>query len=214
MSSDFAPPPGPGRAPEPTSSRGSASGSADAPDSPRRRSLLRSGGGVALAAWIAIGAGLALLVGISWSAALAWSDRELATADIGATGDLHPLQLVPGMCLDGVGDDGAVGDAAVVPCDAPHRAEVFTSVMFSVAKFPGEDEIGAESLELCGDRIEGLLPDGSSWVAWAPSEASWARGDRVALCIAVFDSPREEPLSPAGIDAAEGDEPVNDGQDA
>ncbi|WP_062137587.1 septum formation family protein [Demequina aestuarii] len=214
MSGDFAPPPGPSHAPEPTSPRGGAPASADAQGSPRPRSLLRSGKGVAVAAWIAIGAGLALLVGISWSAALAWSDRELTAAEIGATGDLHPLQMVPGMCLDGVGDDGAVGGAAVVPCDAPHGAEVFTSVTFSVARFPGHDQIEAEALTLCGDRIDGLVPEGSSWVAWAPSESSWARGDRVALCIAVFDSPRDEPLSPAGIDAVDVDEPVNDGQDA
>ncbi|MFW7415452.1 septum formation family protein [Demequina sp. SO4-18] len=219
--SDFTPPPGPSDAPEHQVRQGAARASSTAApataeerEATRPRSMLRSGKGIAIAAWVAIGAGVALLVGISWSAALAWSDRGLAEAEIGETGDLHAMQIVPGMCLDEVGDDGSVVDATVVACDEPHRGEVFTSARFELFAYPGDDQMTADALDMCGTRLDGLLPEGASWVAWAPSEASWERGDRVALCIAVFDEPREEPLSPAGIDAVEDDEPVRDGQEA
>ncbi|MFN3866641.1 MAG: septum formation family protein [Demequina sp.] len=214
MSGNFAPPPGPQGPSDRQAPRVAPAAPADARAAEPARSMLRSGRGVALAAWVAIGAGVALLIGISWSAALAWSDRGVAAAELGETGDLHPLQVVPGMCLEDLADDGVVGAATVVPCDQPHRAEVFTSTVFALAKYPGDDALTAEALEVCRDRIEGLLPEGSTWVAWAPSESSWARGDRVALCIAVFDSPRDEPLSPAGINATKDDAQSGDGQSA
>ncbi|MFW2512523.1 septum formation family protein [Demequina sp. SO4-13] len=218
--SGFSPPPGPSGATEGSSSREprTTEPAADARETAGPRSMLRTGKGVAVAAWVAIGAGLALLVGVSWSAALSWSDRNLAEAELGETGDLHPMQVVPGMCLDSVGDDSSVVDAAVVACDDPHLAEVFTAARFELFAYPGDEQMIADSLEMCGTRLDELLPEDSSWVAWAPSEASWERGDRVALCIAVFDEPRDEPLSPAGIEALQedeqDDEPARDSQDA
>lgn len=127
-------------------------------------------------------------------------DDTLSHAKVGETGSLSAVQVVPGMCLTDVGSDGSVQDTEVVPCDQPHRAEIFTQMQFALAKHPGAQEVTAQALEFCSDRMGGLLPEDASWVAWTPSEQSWARGDRVALCIAVFDEPKSQPLSPRGID--------------
>lgn len=178
------------------------------------RTMFQAGPRVAMAAWIAIAAGVALLIGISWSAALAWSDDTLSFAKVGDTGPMSAAQVVQGMCLASVGGDGSVHDVEVVRCDEPHRAEIFTKKTFELAKYPGTDHVTSQALDYCTDRLTGLLPEGSSWVAWTPSEQSWSRGDRTALCIAVFDEPKSEPLSPAGIKGIGADEPIHDGLDA
>lgn len=205
MTGDFVPP---GRQP-------SEDGSSSKPDAPAPFSapgrgpvvgpvapppnMLRSGRRLAVAAWIAIVAGVLLLVGIVWSATLALADDTLNFATVGDTGTMHAAQLVPGMCLTEVGADGEVQEVEVVPCDEPHRAEVFTQKSFDLAKHPGEQEVRDQALQYCGERIVGDLPETASWVAWIPSAQSWSRGDRTALCIAVFDEPLSEPLSPHGI---------------
>lgn len=167
--------------------------------------MLRSGRRMALAAWVAIIAGVVLLVGIAWSAALALTDQTLNYAELGDTGTMHAAQLVPGMCLTDVGSDGEVHDVEVVACDQPHGAEIFTQKHFDLAKYPGDDEVHNQALEHCGDRIAEELPHDAWWVTWVPSAQSWSRGDRVALCIAVFEEPLSEPLSPhgkRGVDSA------------
>ena len=178
------------------------------------RSMFTAGPRVALAAWLAIAAGVTLLIGISWSAALAVGDDTLSLAKVGETGPLSAVQVVPGMCLSEIGADGNVQDTEVVRCDQPHHAEIFTQLNFALAKHPGVDEVNAQALEYCGERLPGVLPDDASWVVWTPSEQSWARGDRVALCIAVFDEPKSEPVSPRGIDGVSTKDRNHDSQDA
>lgn len=207
MTHDFTPPGGSGgpranradaRLTLRTDARQSVAGeSGGAGESPS--TMFRAGPRVAVAAWIAIAAGVALLIGISWSAALAVADDTLNFAKLGETGPMSAAQVVPGMCLTSVGEDGNVQDVEVVACDQPHHAEVFTKMHFDLARHPGVDEVNTQALDHCADRLEGLLPEGASWVAWTPSQQSWSRGDREALCVAVFDSPMSEPLSPAGI---------------
>lgn len=170
------------------------------------QNMFQAGRRLALAAWIAIAAGVALLVGIGWSAALALSDETLSYAQLGDTGPMNAANVVPGMCLTETGADGNVNDVDVVACNEPHRAEIFTQMNFDLAKYPGRDEVNSQALDYCGDRIADLLPEGASWVTWTPSQQSWSRGDRVALCIAVFDEPLSEPLSPNGIKGIGGDE--------
>ena len=162
------------------------------------------GGGVTIAAWIAIAAGVAILVGVSWAAALGWSAGTLSAAQVGDTGTLAATAIVPGMCLEQTGDDGGVREATVVPCDQAHRAEVLASEELALARLPAPEDLAAQALGLCGDRLEGLLPDDASWVAWTPSPDSWARGDRTVLCIATFAAPLDEPLSHSGRDGLDG----------
>lgn len=195
-----------------TSGAGAESGRASAHAAPG--TMLRSGRRLAMAAWVAIVAGVALLIGIVWSAVLAFTDQTLNFAELGETGPMSTAQVVAGMCLTEVGADGNVEDTEVVACNEPHRAEVFTQMTFDLAKHPGADHVTSEALDYCEDRVAGLLPHGASWVAWTPSEQSWSRGDRVALCIGVFDEPKSEPVSPHGIRGIGGDDTNRDGLDA
>ncbi len=208
MSHDFTPPGG-GDTSRPVPSRtegagigGSGTRDIDGP----APSMFRAGRSVATAAWIAIAAGVALLIGISWAAALAWADKTSDSAQIGDTGSMSAAQVVPGMCLEQVGDDGDVRDVVVVSCHEPHRAEVFTKMNFDLAKYPGASEVTSQALDYCRDRLEGVIPEGATWVAWTPSEQSWSRGDREALCVAVFNESVSEPLSPAGKSALNDDD--------
>lgn len=180
----------------------------------RPNTMFRAGKRVALAAWIAIAAGVALLIGISWSAALAVADDTLNFAELGETGPMNAARVVQGMCLSHVGEDGSVQETEVVACDQPHRAEIFTKLTIDLARHPGVDEVTTQALDYCAARLEGLLPEGASWVAWTPSQQSWARGDREALCIAVFEEPLSEPLSPAGIRGIDAADPNREGLDA
>ena len=218
MTSDFTPPGGTSNTadaagiPSPgTSGRGAGLGTGGPGQEPR--SVLRSGPRVAVVAWIAIIAGVMLLVGIAWSATLAVADDTLNFATLGETGQMSAAQIVPGMCLDDVGNDGNVQDTRVVRCDERHRGEVFTQLNFDLAKYPGVGEVTDQALEFCSDRLTGLLPEEASWVAWTPSEQSWSRGDRAALCIAVFDEPQSEPLSPRGIEGIGGTKDDHDEQE-
>lgn len=223
MTQDFAPPGGSPSAGGPGDNRPDAR--ASSPSSTSRSgaqwdangsspNMFQAGRRVAFAAWVAIVAGVVLLVGIGWSAALALGDDTLSYAELGETGAVNAVQVVPGMCLTGVDSDGAVQGTEVVRCDEPHGAEVFTQMTFDLAKHPGADQVTEQALEFCGDRLGGLLPESATWVAWTPSEQSWARGDRVALCIAVFDEPLSEPLSPNGLRGIDARDANYDGLDA
>ncbi|WP_084104566.1 septum formation family protein [Demequina sp. NBRC 110056] len=171
----------------------------------------KAGPAMAIAAWTGIAAGVALLIGISWSVALDWQGASLEPADPGATGDLAATALVPGMCLETVGDDGAVGTATVVDCASAHEAEVISEVTFPEARFPGDEAVAERSLEACATRMDGVGPAGSTWTAWVPTADSWQRDDKRALCILVLDAPTEGRVGPdAG--GSTGKDPV-DGQD-
>ena len=171
--------------------------------------MRRAGRGMMIAAWVAIAAGVALLIGISWSVALDAQSRGLEPAEAGATGDLHAMQVVPGMCLEDISADGAVSDAAIVDCDDPHRGEVITALGFSELRFPGDDEEAQRTIEHCSTRMPDL-GSGASWVAWVPSADSWHRGDRTGLCIATWDSAREGRVGP---DRARTDEPARESEE-
>ncbi|WP_084038946.1 septum formation family protein [Demequina sp. NBRC 110053] len=168
----------------------------------------KAGPAMAIAAWTGIAAGVALLIGISWSVALDWQGTSLEPAEPGATGDLPATSLVPGMCLETVGDDGSVGKASVVDCEQPHEGEVISEIDFAEARFPGDQAIAERSLGACATRMDGVGPDGSSWVAWVPTEDSWHRDDKRALCILVLDEAVEGRVGPDATGEVD-DEPVS-----
>ena len=183
-----------------------------APGQPGTTTVRKAGRGMAIAAWVAIAAGVALLIGISWSVALDAQSRGLEPAEADATGDLHTMQVVPGMCLESIGDDGAVGQTSVVDCSQPHRAEVITALGFDELRFPGDQDVAQRTLDHCSTRMTDLGP-GSAWVAWVPSEDSWHRGDRTALCIATWDQPQEGRVGPDRSSTQESAPPRDDADD-
>jgi len=209
----FVPPSGPPESEPSASPRASAAATtAQTGATAGRTSAFKAGRGMALAAWVAIAAGVALLIGVSWSVALDATARGLEPASPETTGDLHAMQVVPGMCLDAVGSDGAVGGTTVVQCTDFHRAEVITSLTFDEARYPGDGAVAQRTLDHCSTRLDDVGPSGSSWVAWVPTAQSWQRGDKVALCVLVMKAPVNERIGPDRTDSS--DEPVEPGQEA
>lgn len=142
------------------------------------------------------GRGLALAgvaIGVVWTAVQAvvvvslvgayLTSRPLPLALDGPR-DAYATQLSTGHCLADLPPDGAVGQVQVVPCDRPHAAQVVSEFRFAPdAVWPGQpdaDALVAAGCELSADEVEA----GLDAVTWAPTEESWADGDRTGLCVA------------------------------
>jgi hypothetical protein len=110
-------------------------------------------------------------------------------ADLAEPVDARAVQLVTGSCVAELPPDGAVDRVRVVPCDVEHAAQVVTAYDFPAdTPWPGQAEVTARVQGACtlsdAEREQGLR-----MVAWAPTEASWSRGDRTGLCLAVPPQP-------------------------
>jgi hypothetical protein len=155
---------------------------AAAPEPRRGRGLAVAGvvlGALATLAWVPL---IAVLVGS------ALAQRPLP-ADVAEPVDAHAVQLVPGSCLADVPADGQVDRVRVVPCADPHAAQVVSSYAFEPdAAWPGSAEASARVEASC-DLTAAEREQGTRMLAWAPTEASWARGDRTGLCVAVPPGP-------------------------
>lgn len=140
-------------------------------------------GTLAWAALVAVGVGTAA------------ASRPLP-ADVTEPTDARAVQLVTGSCLAALPPDGVVDRVRVVPCAEQHAAQVVTAYGFPAAgSWPGTAEVTARVHAACT-----LTPEeqeqGLRMVAWAPTEASWARGDRTGLCLAVPPEPVTGSLVP------------------
>ena len=94
-----------------------------------------------------------------------------------------PRQLDVGHCLARLPADGEVTRVPVVPCDAPHAAEVVGTLTVRGEAWPGQEAVDEDVTAACEmDRAQ--LEAGFRAVAWSPSEAGWAQGDRRGLCLA------------------------------
>lgn len=149
----------------------------------------RSGRGLALA-----GVVLGALGTLAWAALVAvvvgavLAGRPLP-ADVAAPVDARAVQLVVGSCVGEVPPDGPVDRVRVVPCADPHEAQVVSSYAFPADDpWPGSEQASARVQASCvltdDEQAQGLR-----MLAWAPSAASWARGDRTGLCLAVPPEP-------------------------
>lgn len=143
-------------------------------------------GVVGVLAWAAL---VAVAVGTS-------SASRPLPADVTEPVDAHAVQLVTGSCVADLPPDGTVDRVRVVPCDQEHAAQVVTGYDFAAdASWPGTAEVTARVHAACtltgAERAQGLR-----MVAWSPTEASWARGDRSGLCLAVLPEPASGSLVP------------------
>jgi hypothetical protein len=149
----------------------------------RRRGT--AGRGIAIAA-VVLGAleTLALLVG-AVLLGISWLQSRPLPADVSAPRDANAVQLVVGNCLADLPPDGDVETVRVVPCADPHAARIASSYTFApAAVWPGQgdaDALVARSCVLTADEQD----LGATVVTWAPTEQSWARGDRTGLCLVV-----------------------------
>lgn len=102
-----------------------------------------------------------------------------------AARDAHAQQLRTGHCLAELPADGSVGKVRAVPCADPHAAEVFSEYAFpAAAVWPGQDAAHVRVAGAC-QLTDAQHEAGDRFVTWAPSERSWADGDRRGLCLLI-----------------------------
>ncbi|MBO3085138.1 septum formation family protein [Cellulomonas sp. zg-ZUI188] len=131
--------------------------------------------------------GTVALAVVGTAAVLTWRGTQPLPADLSAPRDAHAQQLVTGSCVQTLPADGSVGTVRVVPCADPHQAQVITEFLFAQdAVWPGQQAADARVARACVlDDTE--VAAGVRTVTWAPTERSWADGDRVGLCLAFVD---------------------------
>lgn len=197
MTDGFAPPPGldgpvapsgPQAAPvaAPAVPSGASLHDGRAPRRPRR--VRRRG---AVLAWI-VGGAAALAIGGGVIADLALSARQSSLDPVarGYTGELEGIQAVAGLCLIDAPAGESVGSLISVPCADPHRAEVIAELDLG-ASWSGDDAVASQATEFCGAQVARTvgpeLAGSVRWRTWAPTERTWAAGDRTALCVVIAD---------------------------
>ncbi|MFF1530150.1 DUF4190 domain-containing protein [Cellulomonas sp. NPDC058312] len=156
---------------------------------PRTRPGRRRGRGLAVAGVVLGGLGV-----LAWAALTAVGvGTALATrplpGDVAEPVDARAVQLVTGSCVAELPADGPVDRVRVVPCADVHGAQVVTAYTFADdLPWPGQDRASATVAAAC-DLTAAEQERGLHAVAWAPTERSWASGDRGGLCLAVLPEP-------------------------
>jgi hypothetical protein len=108
-------------------------------------------------------------------------------------------ELEVGQCLPAdAGVEGRrVDRPPTVPCDEPHRYEVYARDDLEPPDdtWPGEELLDANARRLCGLAIPDAtgrpieeLPDGVTMLYIAPTEDSWSDGDREVECLFRHDA--------------------------
>lgn len=134
----------------------------------------------------------ALLLGgaLAWVALL--RDARLPSPlppEVGAARTADAVQLVTGHCLESLPDHGEVARVRLVPCGDEHEAEVLSQYAFRADDvWPGQDAAHGRVANAC-PLTAPMIEAGVTAVTWAPTSASWERGDRTGLCLAVLPSP-------------------------
>ncbi|PVU82773.1 hypothetical protein DDP54_06845 [Cellulomonas sp. WB94] len=132
--------------------------------------------------------GTLVLVGVLVGAALTARNARPLPPDVTAPRDAHARQLVTGSCLDPLPTGTEVDAVHVVPCSDQHAAQVVTVYAFDdAAVWPGQAAADARVAASC-DLTPAEREAGVRAVAWAPTEESWRRGDRLGLCLATTDA--------------------------
>jgi hypothetical protein len=154
----------------------------------RLRRSDRRGRGLAVAGTV-----LGVLGTLAWAAvvtvlvATSIATRPLP-AEIADARDAHAVQLVTGSCVAELPTGAEVDRVRVVPCAQDHLAQVITEYTFDDRTWPGAEAALDRTSAACS-LTDQERADGLRLVAWAPTEHSWAGGDRTGLCLAVHPAP-------------------------
>ncbi len=139
---------------------------------------------------IVLGA-VSTLAGGIWSVAalLTWQATQPLPPTITSARPAYVGQLRTGSCLERLPADGDVTRVTVVPCGEPHAAEVVTVYAFGTTDvWPGQERVDDRVAHACQlTAAEGSA--GVRAVVWAPTLASWERGDRTGMCLATLGRP-------------------------
>jgi hypothetical protein len=107
---------------------------------------------------------------------------------------INAIQVEPGTCLIHIPENGDVPRVTAVPCNVPHHGEVVFASTLVGDMWPGTASVQEHVIDECGAFIQpsfdadamfkpGDWEDGLRWVAWLPTEASWASGERDGYCV-------------------------------
>ncbi len=132
------------------------------------------------------------------------ADRDPTDGAVIEEGRLSPTDLQVGDCLSDPVELGvATTSVDVVPCDTPHRGEVFHVFEIPEGPWPGVDEVARFSAGGCAAAFETFIGitidlttlDGASF---QPVEETWAE-DRRVQCIVTTAEPRPGTLEGSGL---------------
>jgi len=143
------------------------------------------------AAGVAI-VGLAISFGIALGHRIGTSDVVVDDPD---GQEINALQVDVGTCITDLPNDGRVARVTAVPCDVAHVGEAVATYPVAGDEWPGRGAVVSEVLGYCGSVIQpgpagsGMFQAsdwgaGLRWVAWVPTEESWADGERAGVCVA------------------------------
>lgn len=116
---------------------------------------------------------------------------DVGTGDGSDTKRVNELEV--GDCLKRL-SEGTHFLVSVVPCSAPHRAEVFAKVTLTGISYPGESVIAEEAENRCSQRLTSIADpeklEDLNLFYFGPTRSSWEDGDRQVLCL-VMDPNRD-----------------------
>lgn len=119
-------------------------------------------------------------------------DGEPSAATVARPPGTSVYDLAQGDCVNGLGE-GQDLRVRVVPCRRRHEAEVYGTVELGPAnEFPGVDVLRRQAQSACAPLYgvytgepPGIPGAGIALTEIVPTSASWAAGDRSAVCVAL-----------------------------
>ncbi|MBW3614161.1 MAG: septum formation family protein [Actinobacteria bacterium] len=151
--------------------------------------------GKGLAIWGLVLAGVWTLVIVAGVAFFLLTEAERdRSGTVTEAGSLDVDELRAGDCANDVGDEGESAFAVdVVPCSAPHDAEVVGTSELPGDDFPGTDSVVDMAESRCTNRLATYSPaamgDPEIELFFVhPTEESWQEGDRNVVCFAIHRS--------------------------
>jgi hypothetical protein len=98
--------------------------------------------------------------------------------------------------------EGRISDLQVIPCDQPHRNEVYANLDLPAGRYPGDDAMDTKAEQMCSDKLEAILggtdlPGTAEIFYLAPRRSTWAVGDRTITCMLHFPADRTGRMLPA-----------------
>lgn len=105
-----------------------------------------------------------------------------------ADNSVDAVDLAAGMCIIDESSAATVSSVEVVDCTLEHDAEVFASILLVDGPFPGPDALAQTAIDQCAVQFANFIGVAFAnsvltYEYYAPSETTWAAGDREVLCL-------------------------------